>query len=119
MMNSYDRNRAHQLVPLLKSITKEMEERVAAIRRLEAQVETISAGGRDKGNVELDLQAELATQRRELRLAGKELERLGCIVDPTHPQRVLIPGSDGNIERGFRWDLDATGIYRLPDTTRS
>lgn len=116
MMNSYDRNRARQLVPLLKSITKEMDERLTRIRRLEALLESTENDQRARTSAELDLQAELATQRRELRLARKELERLGCVVDPAHPQRVLIPGSDGNIERGFRWDLDATGVYRLPGT---
>lgn len=116
MMNSYDRNRAHQLVPLLKSITKEMDERITRIRRLEKLLEPALTDERTRTNAELDLLAELATQRRELRLARKELERLGCVVDPAHPQRVLIPGSDGNLERGFRWELDATGVYRVPGT---
>jgi hypothetical protein len=37
-------------------------------------------------------------------MAIRELEKLGCALDADHPLRVLIPGSDGELENGYAWD---------------
>lgn len=100
MRKEYDRERAAQLVPLLRSITHEILERTAAIERLElALVQGAPSPAGDAG-----LDAELVGQRRELRLAKQELSRLGCAIDQDHPLRVLIPGASG--QAGFAWGLD-------------
>jgi hypothetical protein len=42
-------------------------------------------------------------QRRELRLARAELERLGCRVVGTDPVTIRIPGRIGSINKSFVW----------------
>ena len=99
--NVYDRQRAGSLVPLLRSITTEMLERARRIEELEARIGRSSARA--------DIEAQLAGQRREARLARRELERLGCVLDADHPLRVLIPGTDGELGHGYAWSpLDET-----------
>ena len=101
MKKSYDLTRAEKLVPLLEAITREMVDRSQTIRLLERQKPSSSDAPPDAA--ELDRRAELATHRRELRLAKKELEKLGCIIDETDLTRVYIPGTDGKIDQGFSW----------------
>lgn len=109
--NVYDARHAKALVPLLRSITNEIQERTQAIARLEQSLEdTPHADGDDEGRVaESNTDAELSIQRRELRFALRELERLGCQLDQDHPLRVLIPGNGGKLDHGFVWSpLDET-----------
>ena len=104
--HKYDQARAHRLVPLLRSITRELRERNAAIETLEATIDQLknTAERRGKRANLGELKSELASNRREARLARQELERLGCSLDLDHPLRVLIPGSDGQLEHGYLWD---------------
>ena len=106
MRMEYDREEAAKLVPLLRSITREIEDRTQAIDALEhsATVAQATAGAVGRETRERPArQAELAGQRRELRLAKQELARLGCALDEDHPLRVLIPGEHGGMEAGFAW----------------
>jgi hypothetical protein len=107
MTNAYDRDRAARLVPLLRSITREIRDRTRRIDALRRELELIHDGARSRRYRER--QAELAIQLRELRLANAELERLGCSLDRSHPLRVLIPADGGAT---FAWrcgssELDA------------
>ncbi len=102
MKKAYDSDRAKNLVPLLESISRELTERHAAIAKLERGLRSFPDSEAPNAE-ELDLRAELATQRRELRLAQKELEKLGCAVDENDPGCIRIPGADGKLERGFQW----------------
>jgi hypothetical protein len=61
----------------------------------------------------LDVQAELATHKREMRLSLKELEDLGCVVGEGHPLAVIIPGHDGNLDHGYRWDCGEINVVRV------
>ena len=110
MKKAYDRHGASQLVPLLESITREIAERLEALQGLEARVETLSK--RVHADEICNLQAEIATHRLGIRLAAKEFEALGCVFDESAPARILIPGADGKLERGFHWDLGGDGIHR-------
>ena len=100
MRKEYDRDRAAQLVPLLRSITREILERTAAIERLE--LASMQGAATPDGGA--GVEADLVGQRRELRLAKQELARLGCAIDQDHPLRVLIPGTQG--QAGFAWSVD-------------
>jgi hypothetical protein len=113
MKKAYDRHDAKRLVPLLETIAREISERVAAIQELEER----SAAPR-RPSQRLHDQAELAIHRRELRLARKELETLGCSNDEAHPTEVLIPGRDGNLEHGFRWQFGDEGIRTVASDSR-
>src|SRR5688572_30583776 len=103
--NSYDEQRAVRLVPLLRSITKEIQERAQSIDRLEHERKRQSPKGeeRERARRLREIDAELAMNRRQLRVATREIERLGCALDDQHPLRVLIPGADGEFDRGFAW----------------
>jgi hypothetical protein len=100
MMATYDRDRATRLVPLLRSITREIRERTHAVEHLEARLMSHRNSGWPG---EPQVRAELACHRRELRRAREELARLGCALDESHPLRVLIPGRDGKLRSGFEW----------------
>ena len=98
----YDRQHALRLVPLLRSIMREICERSSAIAQLETHLEKLSRPGKKSPGF-YDLQARLSTHRRELRLARKELSHLGCVLDGSHPMRVRIPGNSGELSHGYTW----------------
>lgn len=100
--HSYDPERASALLPLLRSITAEIRERSEAIDALELELQGLGST-RHAREHRGDLEAALSVQRRELRVAHRELERLGCALDEDHPLRVLIPGRDGELDHGFAW----------------
>ena len=54
--------------------------------------------------------ASLATHRREIREAKRELRRLGCEVEELGPFQVLIPGADGRLENGFAWTAGDSNV---------
>lgn len=120
MKQSNDTGDAQRLVPLLDSIFREVAERRRQARLLEKQLVAAQQGGKaedDQSDHLLELRAQLATQRRELRLAQKEFERLGCSVDEHNPNRVLILGPNGR--QTFRWDAGDAAVQRiLSDVSR-
>ena len=102
MKKAYEPERAEKLVPLLISISREIRERGHAIQVLEGK----SKKRKGKGDpVDPATEARLATERRELRLALRELARLGCVLDELHPFRILIPGKAGDLLGGYQWEL--------------
>lgn len=111
MKKAYDRQLAQQLLPLLQSIGQEVTERLHEIRVLRGR---ISAHEQADGDIEqlLGLKATLANHKREVRLAGKELERLGCTLDEDCPGRILIPGADGEVAHGFTWEASNPSLRR-------
>lgn len=110
MKKAYDRTTARQLVPLLESITREVVDRLHEVRIFQGKLALLEQrsldgnGGSEKSGECIELRAALSNHRREIRLAMKELERLGCVVDEHNPLLIFIPGSDGNIDHGFQWD---------------
>jgi hypothetical protein len=103
----YDRGRATQLLPLLNSITTEIEERSFALFELEARMSP-QEGVPPPSDDELhNLIAEAATHRRELRRAKEELLSLGCSIVGTEPITIRIPGQLGSERRSF--------VYRTGD----
>lgn len=108
MSKSYDRDTATMLIPLLMGICNEISERSASAHRVKRSIRTLeSAAAGEPGAVEdlLNLRAELANHRREIRHAKEEIAGLGCAFDESRPQRVLIPGEKGDFANGYAWDL--------------
>ncbi len=103
----YDAPHAEALIPLLRSITNEIQEREQAIDRLTAR---LHAAQPDLESSERSrLEGRLSDHKRELRFSLRELERLGCALDLDHPLRVLIPGDAHDVRRRFAWSPeDAT-----------
>jgi hypothetical protein len=114
MKKAYNYQGADELIPLLRSIQREVRERREEILRLENTLRVFKRRALEHPRL-ASTQAELMTHRRELRLSERELERLGCALDGERPFRVLIPGDDGAIEHGFAWDLGDTRVHAVVD----
>ena len=105
---TYDQKRASSLLPLLGAIGREIQERAAALARLERQIEALTATPYSDSDETLSgvlhsKLAEASAHRRGLRLARQELERLGCSVVGTEPLTFRIPGRVGEANHSFVW----------------
>jgi hypothetical protein len=96
----YDRKHATALLPLLHSIAGEIRERTCELEHVEALLAQAEAGERPRADVH-DLVARAAHERRELRHARAELERLGCTIVGTAPITIRIPGQRGSRKQSF------------------
>lgn len=105
MNRAYDRKTASDLLPLLDVILREVTERRHELRILERRLRR----AREAEDVTdtLELRAQIALHRREIRLALAEVQELGCVIESDSPLQVLIPGADGRLEGGYRWDAQA------------
>lgn len=97
--NTYDAVHAEALIPLLRSITNEIQEREQAIDRGTARLCAADLSAAERSEME----AELSVHKRELRMALRELDRLGCALDLDHPLRVLIPAGRSGAGDRFAW----------------
>ena len=98
----YDQRHALRLLPLLGAIGLELQERTDALSKLEEEIElleSLPAPGEELHK----LVAEAAQHRRGIRLARRELERLGCSVVGTAPLTFRIPGRVGEAKHSFVW----------------
>lgn len=112
MKRAYQYDDADRLIPLLRSVQREIRERADAIRRLKSRLDRFPRKLRGSPD-HLALQAELASHMFETRLAKKELERLGCALDEAHPHRILIPGQSGELADGFTWSFGDNRVQAL------
>lgn len=104
-IHTYNEREAQRLIPLFQSIATEVGERRGALHLLEVrQLDT-----EPDSDQAIQIQAERANHRKELRLALREVTRLGCSVAREYPLRVLIPGPNGDAD-GYSWSLGQTEI---------
>ena len=113
MKRAYDRQEAQRLLPLLRSIVSEIEERATNVRHLAHRLRRLRDERSDE-RAQANAVAELAEQKRELRHAHEELEALGCAVDPTDGHTVLIPGEDGRLWSGYELRIDSGRLTAAP-----
>ena len=99
----YDEQQALAILPLLGSITQEIQERTLAVELLEIEIDMLRSVKPVDEDALRTAVAEAATHRRELRQANKELERLGCSVVGTEPLTLRIPGKVGEARKSFVW----------------
>jgi hypothetical protein len=119
---TYALQEAEKIVPLLRSIGREIKSRQRAADEMRKHLASLRAQRRvdgDKPSAD-NLEAQIATHLRELRSAEKELERLGCRLDEEHPLRILIPSPNG--DWAFDGHLEETRFYvsrtgSLPSTS--
>jgi chromosome segregation ATPase len=90
MQRTFERDEAERLFPLLRSIGREVRTRTARVSLLEERVAALAPTRHVHGEELGRLESELSTQRRELRRAEEELERLGCRLEGDET-RILIP----------------------------
>ena len=93
------------LLPILRSIAREVHERIESIRSAEKRRESFLASRRVHAADLANVDAELAIHRRELRATEKELARLGCSLDVTDPRRILVEQTG----QAFTFDLEQDG----------
>ncbi len=93
---------ATRLLPLLRSIGEEILERAAHVARLEDMLSALSSAPRAHAAEIASKRADLAYQKRELRVAENELARLGCQIDSLEPLTFRIQTTD---DHGFTWRL--------------
>lgn len=91
-----------RLAPLLSSIATEIKERDRAIRDLETRLDAFDSTRRAHRDEVGRIEATLSTHRRELRLAEKELTRLGWTVEDVVPVRLLHRGASGASDVSFQ-----------------
>ena len=100
---AYDPSRVLALLPLLAAISREIEERGAALAALEVRIEQLGADANAGTELVRSLLAEASTHRREMRLSRRELERLGCSVVGTSPLTIRIPTREGAAQKSLVW----------------
>jgi hypothetical protein len=107
----FARKDAERLLPLLRSVGREIRERSLAIAELENRLDARLPDARSP-QARRQIESELAIHRRELRRIERELAQLGCNLDADHPLRILIPGNGEQ----FAWEdrTDKTQFYRKP-----
>ncbi len=107
---SFAMSEAERLLPLVRAIGRELEERNRAVAALENRLGRLSVDRHEHRDELTRLESQLSTERRELRRAEKELATLGCELDVDHPLRVIFPG-EGEC---FAWEgpLGRTTFYR-------
>lgn len=108
----YALKEAEKIVPLLRSIGKEIHVRRRATAELQKRLDLVRSLARTESAVLQNLEAQIATHLREIRSSEKELDHLGCRLDERHPLRILIPSSDG--AWAFDGSLDDTRFYATP-----
>ena len=117
---TYVLKEAERIVPLLRSIGREIKARQRASDEMQKHLETMRAKPLVNGQARTadEVEAQIAIHLRELRSAEKELERLGCRLDQEHPLRILIPSPNG--DWAFDGHLEDTRYYvTKPDAAPS
>jgi hypothetical protein len=96
--------------PLLRSIAVELRERTREVRDLETKQKVFESDGANHEKELADIVARLSIHRRELRMAQRELERLGWFVEDVLPLRLVRMDLNGLEEA--TWQVTDTGFYR-------
>ena len=107
----YDRHSAIELMPLLRSIAFEIEERTGTIGHIEERVSALGTTRTAHADELRRRNAELAEARRELRHVLEELEDLGCLLEPDQPLTIRVPGVDGDY--AYRWHAGTGSLQPL------
>jgi len=110
MNKTFARQDAERMMPLLRSIGREIRERTSVLARLEAQLSLHTTRARRDAEVRA-LESQISLHRRELRRVNQELGHLGCDLDADHPLRILIPTPDG--AWAYEGQLDDTNFRRV------
>jgi hypothetical protein len=99
-MNSPGHEFAGRVLPLLRSIALELEERQAALTALVARER-----GRRSPRQRSLIGAERAAHRRGIEAARRELARLGCAQIGQHPPTFRVPLFEGKTRPTAVWRL--------------
>ncbi|MBM3977938.1 MAG: DUF2203 family protein [Planctomycetes bacterium] len=114
---SYDRRQASSLIPLLRSLAIEVQERAAEIERLEWLQEELAKTERAHKQELAELRAQIACHKLELRRTRLEIEALGCEVEHKGVLMIRIPSHRRSGREAFAWRIDQPN--RLTDVADS
>lgn len=120
MNQSYDVTAAESLIPLLRVMNTELNERAAAIEMLHHEFRLVGKrddlSKRERRIQEGHLFAEISNHKREMRVTRREFQRLGCSFDEGDPETVHIPGENGEYDAGYTWRVGEGRVQVLqPD----
>ena len=94
--------RPQLLGPFLQSIAREIVERDWALQRIERELNELERLKQEDSAPALQLMAESAVHRRELRRANAEIRALGCMLLSRRPPTIYIP-ERGSGRAGWLW----------------
>ena len=100
---------ALRMVPLLRSISREMNERVHAIAEAECLLEACGSAGCVGECDAATLELQLSVHRRELNRVERELANIGWVRDEDHPLRLLMRGSGRDAQIAWRPEESGRG----------
>jgi hypothetical protein len=109
LKNSDQRN-VRTIIPMLRSIARELLERSHAIFSLESQARTPDRLVHPQTKSDHSLVARLANQRRELGLSVKELESLGWERDNRQPMQFRSKAKGS--EEPYTWKPEDSYFFR-------
>lgn len=92
---AYRRHEALRLLPLLRSIAEEVEDRQIAILALCRRIQLAKEHGGAPEHALHPLEADLRGERSELARALRELAALNCKASDLRPLKVHIPAGNG------------------------
>jgi hypothetical protein len=96
------------VLPLVRSIGREIAERRQALESLESRRDELD-GGRELWLID----AECSAHRRGIRHAREELRRLGCSLIGTEPLTIRISCDCEEGKRSFLWSVERDDV-RVP-----
>jgi len=102
--------KAQRMVPLIRSIAREAHDRYGEIKRLEVELQGLLSGPGEPVHEIRRVESELFRQRRGIEQVQVELERMGCSLDPSNPDRIVCSTADEEVS--FEERLDETGYRR-------
>lgn len=105
---------AEQILPLLRSIAREIQDRTTAIAHGEESMRSLAATGHRNDEVYRSLVADVAVQKRELRHVMSELEHLGCSLEPDSQLTFRIQGRSGQPHHAYTWRPGGDSLELAP-----
>jgi len=97
--------RVQNLAPLLEAIAVEVVDRCEALDRIERTLAALERHGLGDSGPALQLLAESAQHRRELRHAGVELRHLGCMLISRRPPTIYVREHADSTGGGWLWQF--------------
>jgi chromosome segregation ATPase len=110
----YDRRSATRLLPLLRSIAAEIQERTASVARLEERIRDLSQDRTTHRDEIKTLAREVQNQIQNLRRVVHELEELNCTIEPEEPLTFRIQGTTDRPHHAYRWRAGSYHVELAP-----
>ena len=102
--SSNDRSQVEKLLPLVRSIGRELSERLQAVSAMEERMATLLSIGSTSKEIRL-ITAEASSHYRAIRQSRHELGKLGCSVIGEQPLTVRVCVNEEGHQRSLLWQM--------------